>query len=181
MSTVVKNNYICAQEQGIVSENKQFPAGFPLGRRFGLLMRLYFGALTKKLEALDIDRHYSILILLESSEQDCCQQDISNILKIDKTSMVRMIDYLVKKGYIKRLVNPKDRREHRVCLTPKARKTLPRIHKAIDELNDIATLGLSSRQLKSFYDGLDTLTDNLASEPGHTIIVNFTKAKAARK
>jgi DNA-binding MarR family transcriptional regulator len=164
-----------------VSENSIFPTGFPLGRRFGLLMRLYFGALTKKLEALDIDRHYSILILLESSEEHYSQQSISNLLRIDKASMVRMIDYLVKKGYIKRLVNPNDRREHHVCLTEKAKKMLPRIHTAIHELNETATAGLSSRQLQNFYQGLDTLTENLASEPGHTIVVNFKKVKPARK
>jgi DNA-binding MarR family transcriptional regulator len=181
MSTVDENNYICFLYPEPVSQNRTFPVGFPLGRRFGLLMRLYFGALTKKLEALDIDRHYSILILLESTEENYSQQSISNLLKIDKASMVRMIDYLVKKGYLKRLVNPDDRREHHICLTEKAKKTLPRIHTAINELNDTATAGLTTTQIKSFYQGLELLTENLASEPGHTIVVNITKTKPARK
>ena len=164
-----------------MTESKIFPSGFPLGRRFGLLMRLYFGALTKKLEALDIDRHYSILILLEASEENCSQQYISNLLKIDKASMVRVIDYLVKKGYIRRGVNPKDRREHHICLTEKARRMLPKIHKAINSLNETATAGLTASQIKSFHAGLDQLTLNLLDEPAHTIIVNVKKTKSARK
>ncbi|HXC04139.1 MAG TPA: MarR family transcriptional regulator [Bacteroidia bacterium] len=161
-----------------------FTEEFPLGRRFGLLMRMYFGALTKKLEELDIDRHYSILILLENAEKSkgtCSQQDVSNILKIDKASMVRNIDYLVKKKYIKRTVNPVDRREHNLILTAKARKTLPTIHEAVQELNTTAFAGLSKASQKGFYQSLDILARNLAEEPAHTIIIDVKKAKSARK
>ena len=159
----------------------EFPSGFPLGRRFGLLMRLYFGALTKKLEQLDIDRHYSVLILLENAEAPHCQQSISDLLKMDKASMVRVVDYLVKKGYVKRLINPDDRREHRLGLTDKAKKTMPRIHKAIEGLNSKVTSGLSPKQIKEFYGMLDLLDANLANEPKDAIVVNVKKLKSARK
>ena len=162
-------------------ESKILPSDFPLGRRFGMLVQLYFGALTKKLEKLDIERHYSILILLESSKGNCSQQYISDFLKVDKVSMVRMIDYLTKKGYIKRLVNPDDRREHHIVLTNKAYKMLPAIHKAIDELNAAATKGLSPEQVKFFYKSLDLLTNNLAEQPVHAVVVNFKKSKMLRK
>jgi DNA-binding MarR family transcriptional regulator len=158
-----------------------YPDDFPLGRRFGMLMRLYFGALTKKLEQLDVDRHYSVLILIEHSEGNCSQQYLSDILKIDKTSMVRMIDYLVAKKYIRRSINPNDRRAHQIQLTDKAKRDLPRIHKAINELNVKTTNGLSSRKLKQFYEDLDTLTENLTNEPRHTIIMNFEKAKSVTR
>jgi MarR family transcriptional regulator for hemolysin len=161
-------------------ENK-FPEGFPLGRRFGLLMRLYFGALTKKLEQLDIDRHYSVLLLIESADVHCNQQYLSDILNIDKTAMVRMIDYLVEKGYIVRAVNPADRRAHRIQLTSKAKKALPRIHKAIDDLNGKATKGISSRKLKQFYADLNTVAENLTHEPRHTFIMNFEKVKSVHR
>jgi DNA-binding MarR family transcriptional regulator len=161
--------------------NNTFPSGFPLGRRFGLLMKLYFGALTRKLEQLDIDRHYSILILLENFEGNCSQQMISNLLQIDKASMVRVIDYLVQKGYINRQENLTDRREHRLCLTDKARKILPHIHQGINELNETATEGLSSKQLKDLYESLDILTSNLTAAPANQITVKVTKLKSARK
>ena len=158
-----------------------FPSYFPLGRRFSILMRLYYGALTKRLESLDIDRHYSILILLENPLIQCSQQYISDLLKIDKASMVRIVDYLVKKKYILRLVNPNDRREHQLCLTPKARKVLPGIHKAIEQLNVAAFSGMSAKQIKDFYAGLEILTNNLAEEPKNAIVINVKKLKSARK
>lgn len=164
-----------------MSVPKTYTTQFPLGRRFGLLMRLYFGALTKRLEALDLDRHYSVLILLETSQEKCSQQDISEFLRIDKATVVRMLDFLVRKKYIKRVVNPNDRREHHICLTDKARKDLPLIHKAIDELNETALNGLTDTQIKNFYAGLEALTSNLVEEPAHNIIVNVKKAKSLRK
>ncbi|MFI5148276.1 MAG: MarR family winged helix-turn-helix transcriptional regulator [Bacteroidia bacterium] len=164
-----------------MAPHANFTEEFPLGRRFGLLMRMYFGALTKKLEELDIDRHYSILIILENKEAACSQQDVANLLRIDKASMVRIIDYLVKKKYIKRMMNPSDRREHILCLTEKARKTLPRIHRAVGELNSAAFSGLSKSNQKGFYQSLDLLARNLGEEPANTIVVDFKKVKTGRK
>jgi MarR family transcriptional regulator for hemolysin len=150
---------------------------FPLGRHFSILTRLYYGALTKKLEHLDIDRHFSILIFLDTSKQECSQQCISDVLKIDKVSMVRIVDYLTEKGYIKRLPNPDDRREHHIKLTEKAKKVMPKIHKAVNELNRTATKGLSSKQVKIFYESLYILSSNLMDQPAHKVIVNFKKQK----
>jgi MarR family transcriptional regulator for hemolysin len=150
---------------------------FPLGRRFSILTRLYYGALTKKLERLDIDRHFSILILLDTSDKECSQQYISDVMKTDKVSMVRIVDYLTGKGYIKRVLNPNDRREHHIRLTEKAKKIMPKIHKAVNELNRTATKGLSSKQVKNFNESLYILSSNLMDQPAHKVTVNFKKQK----
>lgn len=93
----------------------------PLGKHLGVITRLYVGALSRRLDHLDLERHYSILILLEKNEQGCTQQYISNYLKVDKASMVRITDILAKKGYIKKQKSKVDRREHQICLTEKAK------------------------------------------------------------
>lgn len=150
---------------------------FPLGKQFGSLTRLYYGALTKRLEHLDIERHFSILILIDTSEKECSQQYISDVMKKDKASMVRIIDYLTEKGYIIRVPNPKDRREYHIKLTDKANKIMSKIHKGVNDLNRTATKGLSSQQVKIFYKSIDIISSNLIKEPAHKVIVNFKKAK----
>jgi MarR family transcriptional regulator for hemolysin len=87
-----------------------------------ILAKTYFGALTKRLEHLEIERYYSILILIENHGADCTQQFICDELKMDKVSMVRIVDYLVEKKYVKKVVNPKDRREHLFNLQKKQLK-----------------------------------------------------------
>jgi DNA-binding MarR family transcriptional regulator len=150
---------------------------FPLGRSFGRMTRLYYGALTKRLDHLDIERHFSILVFIDSSEKECTQQCISDALFIDKASMVRRIDCLAEKGYLERLTNPNDRREHYLKLTPKAKKQMPKIYNAILGLNKAATRGMSPKQVKDFYGYIKTISSNLTNEPSHKVIVNFKKAK----
>ncbi|MCC6690347.1 MAG: MarR family transcriptional regulator [Bacteroidia bacterium] len=153
----------------------------PWGRHLSVLTKMYFGALTKRLNQLDIDRHYSILILVENNPEGCTQQFISDEFKIDKASMVRIIDYLVKNNYLKRSVHPNDRRKHRLELTVKARKFLPVIHKEVNSLNKIVTKGMNAGELKQFWTSINKISENLKKEPTNPVIVNYKKVKALSK
>ena len=102
-----------------------FPVeSLPFGRSLAILAKTYFGALTKRLEHLEIERHYSVLIFIERANNGCTQQCICDCLKIDKVTMVGVLDYLIKKKYVKKKVNPADRREHLIELTKKAKTVL---------------------------------------------------------
>ncbi|MBK7669674.1 MAG: MarR family transcriptional regulator [Sphingobacteriaceae bacterium] len=52
------------------------------------------------------------------------------IIHVEKSSLVQMIDYLVKSGYVKRISNPKDRRQNFIYLTEKANKDISLITNA---------------------------------------------------
>src|SRR4051812_2912249 len=103
-------------------ESKIWRRDLPLGRFLNLLTKSYYGALVKKLEHLEIDKDYSILILVESNAGHCSQQFLCDSLHMDKASMVKRIDILAEKGLIERCENPKDRREHKLVLTRKAQE-----------------------------------------------------------
>jgi MarR family transcriptional regulator, transcriptional regulator for hemolysin len=149
---------------------------FPLGRSLSLLAKIYFGALTKRLEHLEIERHYSVLIFIEGIKEGCTQQYICDSLKIDKVSMVRILDYLIKKKFVKKVVNSKDRREHFVELTPKAEKVMLEIHAEIKNLNNIAFKGLSKQKQKEFYKNIALIYENVKELPAHKFFVNYKKA-----
>ena len=91
--------------------------------------------------------------------------------------MVKKIDYLAKKGLVKRTKNPKDRREHKICLTEKALTIMPEIHKAVDELNDKATHGMNAQQKTDFFDSLWKVYDNISSQPAHEVQYKINKVK----
>ena len=148
----------------------------PLGRSLAILAKTYYGALTKQLEHLEIERYYSILILIENHGADCTQQFICDELKMDKVSMVRIVDYLIEKKYVKKVVNPKDRREHFIQLTKKAIEVLPAIHQAIDEVNSSALKGIAKEKQKELYANLNTIQKNLAHLPSEKIYINYKKA-----
>lgn len=160
--------------------NNALIESLPFGRSLAILAKTYFGALSKRLEHLEIERHYSILIFIEGAENGCTQQCICDCLKIDKVSMVGRLDYLIKKKYVKKTINPSDRREHLIELTQKARNVLPEIHKAIDSLNKDAFKGLSKEQQKELYGFIHKVQSNLDPLPSQKIYINYKKAKKGK-
>jgi DNA-binding MarR family transcriptional regulator len=158
-----------------------YPPNFPLGRKLGLLSRLYYGALLKRFEGMAIEKHYSVLIILDSEKGKCSQQHISDLLGIDKATMVRMIDYLVKKDCVKREDDPSDRRAYNIRLTPKGKRMLPKIHKGMKALNEAAQDGLSAKDREAFGRILDRLYINLVREPSHTVILEVGEIKKNKK
>lgn len=149
----------------------------PLGRNLAILTKDYYGALSKKLEHLEIDKQYSVLIFIEQHPQNCTQQFISDSLKIDKASMVNVIDYFVKKKFLKRTTNINDRREHHIELTSKAISILPELHEKISELNNEALSGLSKSEIEVFEKAICTICTNLNKLPSSKIIINYKKQK----
>ena len=156
---------------------KNIYRNMPLGKLCAMITKPYFGALTLNMEHLKIEKNFSVLILLEENK-NCTQQFISDTLQIDKVSMVKFIDDFVKKGLVKRVQNPKDRREYFVELMPNAHKILPEIYKTIEDLNEIAFAGLKPSEVKTFYKALNTIRANVKDFPSSHIIVYKKKKKS---
>jgi MarR family transcriptional regulator, organic hydroperoxide resistance regulator len=149
----------------------------PLGKLCSMVTKPYFGGLILKTESLGLEKNFSVLILIEKKE-NCTQQYISDTLQIDKVTMVKVIDEFAKKNLVKRVQNPKDRREYFIELTVAGHKILPKIHKAIKELNDVAFKGLKPKEQKEFYETLVKVSDNVKGFPSsHIVIYKATKKK----
>jgi len=151
-----------------------------LGKTFAILARLFIGAVSKKLEGLDIDRYYIILILLDNSEEKLTQQEICEILKVDKVMMVKMIDYLSSYNYVERTRNPEDRREQHINLTSKARRILPRIKEAYSSITNAAFKGMAEEDKRVFLHSLNSIQNNLSNITSHEVLLSI-KRQASKK
>lgn len=147
----------------------------PLGKFMGVITKNYYGALSKRLEYLGIDRHFTTLVLIDKTKEKCTQQYLSNLLTIDKVSMVRILDHLVEKKMITRAVNPNDRREHIIKLTSKAKKIMPEIHKGISEMNEIALNGLTKKEQELLYNFMGTVIRNIEDLPVNKVDIKIKK------
>jgi DNA-binding MarR family transcriptional regulator len=145
----------------------------PLGRHLTVLTKHYVGALTKRLEDIGLKRHYTLLLTIGSAEEPLIQSDICNALHIDKASMVRNIDYLVKKGLVTRVRGKDDRREYFIEITSKGEKIMERILESVAELNSVAFRGVPVSAQKEFYNMLHHMTLNLREEPSHSVVLNY--------
>ncbi len=126
------------------------PPDQPIGRMLSFLGKGYLSMVRAKLQHLDIDRNYYALVIIESYDGLITQQELSILLDSDKVSVVRVVDYLSDKGYVKRIRKTDDRRKHSLVLTEKAKLALPGIKQAFKDLNLIVLKGLTHSQVSEF-------------------------------
>lgn len=151
----------------------------PIGTQALILSKVYFGVLVKNLEDLDIERYFSVLYFLNENN-GCSQQHICNSMAVDKTIMVKVIDYLVKNGYVIQKKNPDDRREHFVLLTAKGEEKTVEVVKAFRKIDREMFSGISKDEKESFLKTLHHLTDKLGSMPGKELFFNYKKTKKTK-
>lgn len=134
---------------------------FSYGRKFSLLGKLYLSILSKQLAHMALERHFSVLILIDKMGDQCCQKFIAETLHIDKAMMVGVLDDLGKKGFVKRTQNPSDRREYWIQLTAKGKKSMPEIIKSVNYLNKSIVKNLAESEVKKLDSHLDSIYKNL--------------------
>ncbi|QDP41941.1 MarR family winged helix-turn-helix transcriptional regulator [Radiobacillus deserti] len=68
-------------------------------------------------------RQYGVLLFIKENPYSS-QKDVSESLKIDRTTMVSHIDHLEALGFVKRTKNPNDRRSYSLLITEKGDEIL---------------------------------------------------------
>jgi DNA-binding MarR family transcriptional regulator len=115
--------------------------------RLGYLLKhanLRYAELTAAaLEPLGISpREWAALNSLDE-QHGLSQREVADLLGVDRTTMVALVDELQAKGYVKRRPQPDDRRKNIVTLTRKGRDAMARGARLVDdcERRFLATLG----------------------------------------
>jgi DNA-binding MarR family transcriptional regulator len=116
-------------------------AELPLWLQLNKVSRKYMDALAARLGHLGTRRHYFLLVAIGEGKGLLTQQQLADLLEVDKVAMVGILDALAKAGFVRRTRSKEDRRKHLITLTPKAQKALPEIRRVIRELNQLALSG----------------------------------------
>lgn len=107
----------------------------PLSKFMHLFTKRYISVLYSELQHLPFDRYFYLVVLIGRSEPPLSQNELGQILEIDKGSVARMLNYLSDHKIIQRQQNPLDRRQHILQLSKEGKKWLPAIEQAIQQLN----------------------------------------------
>lgn len=153
----------------------------PIGTKALILSKLYYGVLSKQLENIDVERYFSVLHHIYANNGVCCQQNICNSLAIDKTAMVKVLDYLTKAGFIERKVNPNDRREHFIHLSKKGEKQTKDIVQSFEWLDYKMFENVSDVDQVTFNKVMVQLMENLKTMPADDLLFNYKKTKTKKK
>ncbi len=137
----------------------------PLAQILSLVTKKYVLELSKSLIHLSIDRYHYVLVLIDKHQEHLSQKALAEILGIDKSYMVSILDYLGENGYIIREKNPNDRREQLIKLTLKARTDLPQIRQAIENLNNRLLKNIDETDNRIFQKVIKSIQENLSDAP----------------
>ncbi len=106
---------------------------------------------------------WSVLAVLWKTD-GCSQQLIADTTSRDKPSITRLVDNLVKEGYVTREQHESDRRTNLIYLTQKGKEVEVPVMEVVDETIGKATCGLSEMQIEVIRDAFQLIYDNIKNE-----------------
>jgi MarR family transcriptional regulator, organic hydroperoxide resistance regulator len=146
--------------------NRYDSFGFLLYRTARAMAGFFNNKLTESGFTLTVEQ-WGLLVLL-SENDGINQRDISLHTCKDKTFVTRMIDQLEKGGLVVRKENKSDRRNRRIHLTAKGRKTKDQLIPFVKEnILGEASRNFSASEMITFKNLLNKLYDNINEQ--HTI------------
>jgi MarR family transcriptional regulator for hemolysin len=104
-----------------------------------------------------------LLAVHHHNSMDVIQQDIAEIIKKDKSAVLRQIDNLEKKCLVQRTVDPNDRRRNIIKVTDKGMKLVDEINVKLDELYALLSEGLDASDTEMFRSVLNHLRNRAKS------------------
>lgn len=153
----------------------------PLGRIFGVLTKKYIGFLAQQLQDSPVERYFYPLFLVATYSGKISQQQLADYLLSDKVSIVRVIDSLEKEGLIERTINQKDRRQHLLCITEKAKPWIDKIEKAVQKTDALFISFLQQDMQEDFKTELINLVKQVMVLPVEEIEVFYSRKKRIKK
>lgn len=152
-----------------ITYDLEVPLTFPLS----LLTKQYVGVMFRKLAHVGIEKYYTAMIIVEKAGGKMNQQSLADEMLIDKASVVRMVDYLVDKGFITRQQNPVDRREYFLVLTAEACRAMREIRLTISQLNELVFADFTEEEKKQFWRAVGRINETLSSLPAEEVLFEY--------
>ncbi len=94
--------------------------------------------------------------------------ELSQKTSLAKTTLTSMLDRMEKKGYLKRALDPDDRRQIRIVLTEKAIAMRDRYQSVSIQMNNIFYKGFAEEEILRFDNTLAKILQNLKDYEGET-------------
>ena len=112
----------------------------------------------ESLTPLQLDTRQVGLLITIKKYEPVTQTRISKLLRIDRTTMVALIDDLENRGLVVRTESPQDRRVNNLALTAKGTEILDQAWKKILESEEIGLQSLSTSEKQSLIKILEKIT-----------------------
>lgn len=99
-----------------------------------------------------------ILLTMIRAKTDQILQNIAIATGKNKSVVMRMIDSLEKKGLVKRIVNPEDRRENLLSITDMGEQVVAEYHKIEKKLSYELLKGIPEEKVEVFFEVVEEIS-----------------------
>lgn len=141
-----------------MTRSKQSPANF--GKYISMIHRYARAFFEHKLAEENISSgHIPFLFHLWQSG-GVSQDELSNLLGMDKTTTARAVKSMVDLGYVSRKHDIRDKRIYRLYLTSKGKAILPKVKIVITEWNSVISGNFSPEDKDRLRHDLEKLSEN---------------------
>ncbi|VVS90937.1 MarR family winged helix-turn-helix transcriptional regulator [Desulfoluna spongiiphila] len=131
------------------------------GYRFAMIQRIHTALLRDGMLTLGITTaQFPFLAELFHEQRPVTQDELSKALCIDPAATARALDQLEKKGLVNREINPENRRQKLVSITPLALEMKPGFYEVLNTASDALVTGLSGQEKKAALSLLDRIMAN---------------------
>lgn len=100
-------------------------------------------------DGLSAQAHFVLLCLTEYS--DMSQRELADLLQMDRSDLVRLLDVMEGEGTVQRRPDPTDRRRYALSITPGGVRTLERGAHLVDEATDAALARLDADERETLH------------------------------
>jgi DNA-binding MarR family transcriptional regulator len=135
-----------------------------ISQRLKKINNLYTRMISKELSALELDHHFEVLLTLATQEKPVTQNKLAELLQIDKSRMAVIVFELEKRRLVQININPDDRRQHYVSLSPSAINSIPHIEISVEKINQLAEAGIERQKLVTFFEVSEMIQQNLVKK-----------------
>lgn len=116
--------------------------------------------MNRSLMTSDVTSSENYILLYLFSKDKVTQEDIAAYFAIDKGSISKSVNSLVKKGYVEKIENPDNRRANLVSLTKLGRSTFEENDKLLKEWHKSVMQGITIKEFEQLKDILSRMAEN---------------------
>ncbi len=121
---------------------------------------------------------WKILTLL-SRQDGLSQKEIADRLEVEGPTLIPIIDKMETKGLLTRKVDPHDRRNNRIYLTPITDSKWDSLVDCSMHVREASVRGIPDDQVENMQKALETISKNLMSEYGVVESITSTSANSS--
>ena len=151
-----------------MKNKSSLPSGKSAGYQVRRAHRAFDRNLGLALSPYDLKTGYWYYLRALWQEDNITQRELSDHLNVTEQTTVTMIAGLEKAGLVVKEKNPNDKRKLQIRLTPKGRDLESKLLGLAIEINEVATKGLTEKELSNFLAILDKIYKNLMTHEEKT-------------